>query len=279
MRGKQGWTSRDLSEYRITPAGAGKTPWIGTIVEQKRDHPRRCGENRPKFTAFFPKLGSPPQVRGKHAAANDVGQPTGITPAGAGKTKTRAGFYRPRRDHPRRCGENRQARQCGLHSLGSPPQVRGKLDSNEPAAGLTGITPAGAGKTAAITIFAAVLWDHPRRCGENQKLPKQQVMLSGSPPQVRGKRRRSRWVLNHDRITPAGAGKTVEGRRQNIYIQDHPRRCGENEFLSKRLLVDSGSPPQVRGKLDQIRCERIAQRITPAGAGKTIQNFQGLIEN
>ena len=25
MRGKQGWTSRDLSEYRITPADAGKT--------------------------------------------------------------------------------------------------------------------------------------------------------------------------------------------------------------------------------------------------------------
>ena len=25
----------------------------------------------------------------------------------------------------------------------------------------------------------------------------------------------------------------------------------------------------MRGKLDKIRCERIAQRITPAGAGKT----------
>ena len=45
MRGKLALPSAIGTATRITPADAGKTPWIGTIVEQKRDHPRGCGEN------------------------------------------------------------------------------------------------------------------------------------------------------------------------------------------------------------------------------------------
>ena len=71
----------------------------------------------------------------------------GITPAGAGKTKQEAHMEYINEDHPRRCGENRMSRECRLSVLGSPPQVRGKLEDALNSGSLVGITPAGAGKT------------------------------------------------------------------------------------------------------------------------------------
>ena len=92
---------------------------------------------------------------------------------------------------------------------------------------------------------------------------------TGSPPQVRGKLYSFIPVRRHNRITPAGAGKT----RVLVYIhlvqRDHPRRCGENLSLFPPTPPIIGSPPQVRGKHQCIGCKRQADRITPAGAGKT----------
>ena len=51
------------------------------------------------------------------------------------------------RDHPRRCGENSIATNPPPVSLGSPPQVRGKRTVTSALIAITGITPAGAGKT------------------------------------------------------------------------------------------------------------------------------------
>ena len=71
--------------------------------------------------------GSPPQVRGKHIANAELYNPSGITPAGAGKTLIAAAGDCTAPDHPRRCGENVQTmRDCPSGA---------------------GITPAGAGKT------------------------------------------------------------------------------------------------------------------------------------
>ena len=74
-------------EYRITPAGAGKTRYGSRVSCKPWDHPRRCGENSASSTSFAQIRGSPPQVRGKHPRGRSVGDCTGITPAGAGKTK------------------------------------------------------------------------------------------------------------------------------------------------------------------------------------------------
>ena len=50
-------------------------------------------------------------------------------------------------DHPRRCGENKEAQAIKVLCTGSPPQVRGKLVHSINAVVRAGITPAGAGKT------------------------------------------------------------------------------------------------------------------------------------
>ena len=91
----------------------------------------------------------------------------------------------------------------------------------------------------------------------------------GSPPQVRGKLSGFFQNCPEVRITPAGAGKTFENAFIIGFLQDHPRRCGENLLLPSRSCTEQGSPPQVRGKPQRQIEQRNAQRITPAGAGKT----------
>ena len=87
---------------------------------------------------------------------------------------------------------------------------------------------------------------------------------------MRGKRSYVSGLKLEYRITPADAGKTKIIDDYFTHYGDHPRGCGENEFLSKRLLVDSGSPPRMRGKLATIFANLLKYRITPADAGKTI---------
>ena len=72
-------------------------------------------------------------------------------------------------------------------------------------------------------------------------------------------------------ITPAGAGKTEEWKSKYEKEQDHPRRCGENYTLRANALKSKGSPPQVRGKLRDVNLLPKQDRITPAGAGKTLK--------
>ena len=74
---------------RITPAWAGKRsarlPWRLTIG----DHPRVGGEKEPCFRAVLVGLGSPPRGRGKGSPMWKALDRIGITPAWAGKSKSR----------------------------------------------------------------------------------------------------------------------------------------------------------------------------------------------
>ena len=141
-----------------------------------------------------------------------------ITPAGAGKTGSNVEGQRFYQDHPRRCGENQRRLAVYCDSTGSPPQVRGKPIYRNGVYTYFRITPAGAGKTSAITQLPRIYRDHPRRCGENDVRLRKFDPVPGSPPQVRGKRRTPRGQSAQAGITPAGAGKTClsgRGRRVN----------------------------------------------------------------
>ena len=208
MRGKPGYRAYGFFCKRITPAGAGKTCTKRQFGQLRKDHPRRCGENgeREYNVGYF--HASPPQVRGKRIESANVPPYDRITPAGAGKTNCPARRARLAVDHPRRCGEN-MIPPCRLCvNTGSPPQVRGKRDTDGQTADVTGITPAGAGKTATAQIDFAAFKDHPLRCGENCRRTVLVESCQGSPPQVRGKLFIMLLVSYTSRITPAGAGKT-----------------------------------------------------------------------
>ena len=91
-------------------------------------------------------------MRGKLLQINHIIQTARITPAGAGKTAQTRIHNGLLEDHPRRCGENKLRRNPTRHTLGSPPQVRGKLFLAVKRERYMRITPAGAGKT---KIFSA----------------------------------------------------------------------------------------------------------------------------
>ena len=111
--------------------------------------------------------------------------------------------------------------------------------------------------------------DHPRRCGENAHVRRQCGIITGSPPQVRGKHALAAGCRLRYGITPAGAGKTFLRSILPPLWADHPRRCGENRPTFAAPLSSSGSPPQVRGKHRTAVANNNQIGITPAGAGKT----------
>ena len=153
---------------------------------------------------------------------------------------------------------------------GSPPQVRGKLLFGGACGIRYGITPAGAGKTQTTLSTLLSKQDHPRRCGENCVDSLLSRGEKGSPPQVRGKLISTVLQGITQRITPAGAGKTIHHSYNVRRSRDHPRRCGENHALYESRLPYPGSPPQVRGKPSPLKPRSGLSRITPAGAGKTV---------
>ena len=134
----------------------------------------------------------------------------------------------------------------------------------------TRITPADAGKTQ--TAYGKMQYhkDHPRGCGENARSVSGKARHSGSPPRMRGKLIHAVRSIAIRRITPADAGKTYNPQIPDSRIQDHPRGCGEN--LSYPILsgMRTGSPPRMRGKLEDRVSQHNHLRITPADAGKTV---------
>ena len=114
------------------------------------------------------------------------------------------------------CGEKMPLYSVpGLYK-GSPPHVRGKAPRG--AAGKTGIgiTPACAGKRRCTSTAVAVMWDHPRMCGEKLRRDTERMLTLGSPPHVRGKDHDFAGILRRLRITPACAGKRLKRSRSTV---------------------------------------------------------------
>ena len=156
-----------IHNRRITPARAGKTSGLSWTVTETGDHPRACGENHVEPFLPWVDAGSPPRVRGKRFRDADRLRLEGITPARAGKTRTKGCNSLGRADHPRACGENSFVKFPIKMSLGSPPRVRGKLYLLRDSLDRIGITPARAGKTRSSILNTVSRKDHPRACGEN----------------------------------------------------------------------------------------------------------------
>ena len=69
------------------------------------------------------------------------------------------------------------------------------------------VSPAYAGKRPCLTCVLAILWDHPRVCGEKPFIGHIQHRGEGSPPRMRGKGSFVLLLGELIRITPACAGK------------------------------------------------------------------------
>ena len=88
-------------------------------------------------------------------------------------------------------------------------------------------------------------------------------------PRVRGKVTPTEPEGYHSRITPACAGKS-EGRVPGDRAKrDHPRVCGEKLVRGLLQFAVQGSPPRVRGKVQNSATIQPENGITPACAGKS----------
>ena len=93
--------------------------------------------------------------------------------------------------------------------------MRGKVSAESTVFGISGITPAYAGKSVSYEKLPSVNKDHPRLCGEKCVAKRQIVRILGSPPPMRGKVAMSLVYTQSE--------------------QDHPRLCGEKPAAWQRI--------------------------------------------
>ena len=152
---------------------------------------------------------------------------------------------------------------------GSPPRVRGTASTAGSVVFFIGITPAGAGNRSVAVSWARLMRDHPRGCGEQSRRIRRITGGTGSPPRVRGTVPDRCGYHRITGITPAGAGNRALSWRLQPPVWDHPRGCGEQDRRGPRPRWREGSPPRVRGTVNNENTKRSKFRITPAGAGNS----------
>ena len=172
-------------------------------------------------------------MRGKEEIVKQAAKYGRITPAYAGKSHALYRVVKPSRDHPRLCGEKYAAEAANCRPVGSPPPMRGKGQMILCCWIVERITPAYAGKRPD--------WDGLDKTAQ------------GSPPPMRGKACLCTSLSSSCRITPAYAGKSF------LFVflkfrpptRDHPRLCGEKFDRTLCAFCILGSPPPMRGKVNQ----------------------------
>ena len=151
------------------------------------DHPRLCGEKVSKVPLMLANIGSPPPMRGKVISTRIASVKVRITPAYAGKSLRACSHKLLPEDHPRLCGEKVPEMLQFSSVAGSPPPMRGKVFASKSKQDGFRITPAYAGKSAAMSGRYQVVTDHPRLCGEKTQTSQPDTFGQGSPPPMRGK--------------------------------------------------------------------------------------------
>ena len=268
MRGKDAAAGDGLGSVGITPAHAGKSKRVEQALGVHRDHPRTCGEKGHRQTLDAICMGSPPHMRGKGADVTHRPANPGITPAHAGKSLFSVSMGLLFRDHPRTCGEKVALAPSWVPFVGSPPHMRGKARVDGRRLHSRGITPAHAGKSAALLWLFLSLGDHPRTCGEKLPASPGAPLPAGSPPHMRGKAPVTSSMAAERGITPAHAGKRYAVRSAFVLPWDHPRTCGEKASIRGSVFPLAGSPPHMRGKVLDHPVPDLRHGITPAHAGK-----------
>ena len=152
----------------------------------------------------------------------------GIIPAYAGNTSTQSATPRPRRDHPRVCGEHCWVSEYQMVQWGSSPRMRGTRQRRDDHRLLPGIIPAYAGNTCVRFAPSSASGDHPRVCGEHPTNIQTNDTPTGSSPRMRGTHLYCLCDGIHHGIIPAYAGNTSVEWISHDRTGDHPRVCGEH---------------------------------------------------
>ena len=216
------------SDYRITPAYAGRIAFLDMPTSTQWDHPRIRGKNVHFLIATKGVNGSPPHTREESLRKLLKSYMIGITPAYAGRIV--CFFFRDIYfwDHPRIRGKNILDTHVGSASSGSPPHTREELIFIMWPLLRFGITPAYAGRIINLIVCCDALRDHPRIRGKNLFCNCFNSASIGSPPHTREELYGHGWINLTKRITPAYAGRILFCAIDSTSFWDHPRIRGKN---------------------------------------------------
>ena len=289
MRGKQMGAKPAPAVQRNIPAYAGKTQTMPCTSPQHPEHPRVCGENLDLIAHSLGPAGTSPRMRGKRWPRQSWVWSVRNIPAYAGKTAQAAQAARVAAEHPRVCGENFTMKPRDFFLQGTSPRMRGKPLFQYGCAQCGRNIPAYAGKTFSPRIKAIFspehprvcgenYWltatskphgEHPRVCGENRRARQKLLAAEGTSPRMRGKPLLLADPNSKARNIPAYAGKTAAGQQERAKAAEHPRVCGENQFIPNKIDGAKGTSPRMRGKLGPGQATLWGDRNIPAYAGKT----------
>ena len=171
-------------------------------------HPRWRGAHDPLPRVAEVGEGSSPLARGAPASAATCTPPTGLIPAGAGRTTVRRRRRQWPTAHPRWRGAHVAVMVIFICVGGSSPLARGARGRREHEVEQGGLIPAGAGRTPSATASAACTWAHPRWRGAHPSCSDWRARSRGSSPLARGARFLSAPHADAVGLIPAGAGRT-----------------------------------------------------------------------
>ena len=190
----------------LIPAGAGRTEGGLESLGVVGAHPRWRGAHDAKKASNTLEGGSSPLARGALDRGACVGPPSGLIPAGAGRTTFMREKGEPTQAHPRWRGAHWGDPEDANRVKGSSPLARGAPRDRGGPEGGVGLIPAGAGRT------------------KFQKTIR--VTNEGSSPLARG----ALISLTSHRcprgLIPAGAGRTIPGQAKSPENPAHPRWRG-----------------------------------------------------
>ena len=214
-------------------------------------------------------MGSSPRMRGTHTGVAQAGQQSGIIPAYAGNTGCMRPVFSIHKDHPRVCGEHMLRERRIVWQAGSSPRMRGTRHRRIGHGPVEGIIPAYAGNTFYKKCGCVRHWDHPRVCGEHNRIVGIIAVILGSSPRMRGTLQCRSQRHQSPGIIPAYAGNTAWPTWGTPSTRDHPRVCGEHYPSAIVPPSARGSSPRMRGTPLWSHCVPRARGIIPAYAGNT----------
>ncbi|CQD13102.1 hypothetical protein U2A4042520098 [Corynebacterium striatum] len=155
-------------------------------------------------------------------------------------------------------------------SSGSSPLTRGGRGGVINLVLQSGLIPAYAGRTCAITSSSRWRRAHPRLRGADSGNLTKEPVQRGSSPLTRGGRPTCMQHIAHPGLIPAYAGRTEE--LAGIIDPDgaHPRLRGADDVTFWGKKGENGSSPLTRGGLLRKRRRQRHDRLIPAYAGRTV---------
>ena len=246
----RGLLARRASEpahHGIIPARAGFTQTPSPRTTWAQDHPRSRGVYVFLTDKNHSTRGSSPLARGLPRRRGQHRGESGIIPARAGFTRSRARSGRSLPDHPRSRGVYTTAPSHLVSAIGSSPLARGLQPQREPASSGCRIIPARAGFTFLSSTGLLCPGDHPRSRGVYKPKNGSNDLSFGSSPLARGLRQPDPQQEQGAGIIPARAGFTLTPRMMKLWSRDHPRSRGVYLFSSSAVGAFLGSSPLARG--------------------------------